>query len=77
MDLDDKKKATFTIGKCRRQFNVVPFGLCNAPPILERLKELIFRGLTWQTSILVYLGDIMVVGRTFEKQLNNLSDIFQ
>ncbi|RXX87394.1 hypothetical protein DD587_32390, partial [Klebsiella pneumoniae] len=47
---------------------VMPFELCNAPATFERLMEMVLRGLTWNTC-LVYLGDIMVIGKTFEGHL--------
>ncbi|GBN82998.1 Retrovirus-related Pol polyprotein from transposon 297 [Araneus ventricosus] len=54
----------------------MPFELCNAPATFERLMETELRGLTSE-SCLVYLDDIMTVGRTFEKHLNNIRKVFQ
>ncbi|UYV82319.1 K02A2.6-like [Cordylochernes scorpioides] len=51
------------------------FGLCNAPATFERLMELVLRGLTWKTC-LVYLDDVMVMGRTFGEHLKNFQEIF-
>ncbi|GBL62120.1 Retrovirus-related Pol polyprotein from transposon 297 [Araneus ventricosus] len=51
----------------------MPFGLCNAPATFERLMETVLRGLSSE-ACLVYLNDIIIVGRTFEEHLNNLPD---
>ena len=52
-------------------FNVMPFGLCNAPGTFQRLMDLVLAGLQW-SSCLVYLDDIIIVGRSFLEHLVNL-----
>ena len=42
------------------------FGFCNAPSTFQRLMEFVLSGLQWQTY-LVYLDDVIVVGRDFEE----------
>ncbi|GBM14977.1 Retrovirus-related Pol polyprotein from transposon 297 [Araneus ventricosus] len=54
----------------------MPFELCNAPATFERLMDTELRGLTSE-ACLVYLDDIITVGRTFEKHLNNIRKVFQ
>ncbi|GBL76562.1 Retrovirus-related Pol polyprotein from transposon 297 [Araneus ventricosus] len=54
----------------------MPFGLCNSPATFERLMETVLRGLSSE-ACLVYLDDIIIVGRTFEEHLNNLRKVFQ
>ncbi|UYV75275.1 K02A2.6-like [Cordylochernes scorpioides] len=75
MHPEDKEKTAFSTGSGLYQFTVMPFGLCNAPATFERLIELVLKGLTWKTC-LVYLDDIMVMGRTFEEHLRNLQEVF-
>lgn len=75
MHPDDKEKTAFTTGCGLYQFTVMPFGLCNAPATFERLMEFVLRGLTWKTC-LVYLDDVMVMGRNFEEHLRNLQEVF-
>ena len=58
------------------QWKVVPFGLCNAPSLFERLMEKIFTGLHWKI-LLIYLDDIVVYGKTFEEDLSRLYTVFQ
>ena len=54
----------------------MPFGLCNAPATFERPMESVLRGLTY-VACLVYLDDVIVIGRTFQEQLGNLHKVFQ
>ncbi|GBN30424.1 Retrovirus-related Pol polyprotein from transposon 297 [Araneus ventricosus] len=70
---EDKEKTAFTTGQGLWQFKVRPFGLCNAPATFERLMETVLRGLTSE-ACLVYLDDIIIVGRTFQEHLNNIPD---
>ena len=53
----------------------MPFGLCNAPATFQRLMNTILAG-QWE-SCLVYLDDIIIVGRTFEEHLLNLERVLQ
>ena len=47
------------------QFKVMPFGTSTSPAVFERLMERIFAGLTY-VSLLIYLDDIIIYGKTFE-----------
>ncbi|GBN56664.1 Retrovirus-related Pol polyprotein from transposon 297, partial [Araneus ventricosus] len=73
---EDKENTSFTTGQGLWQFKVMPFGLCNAPATFERLMETVLRGLTSE-ACLVYLDDIIIVGRTFQEHLNNIRKVFQ
>ena len=52
----------------------MPFGLCNAPATFERLMETVLSGLNWRTC-LIYLDDIIVIGKTFDDMINNLDEV--
>ena len=54
----------------------MPFGLCNAPATFQRLMDRVLMGLQW-TSCLVYIDDIIIVGKTFEEHLSNLEEVFK
>jgi transposase InsO family protein/predicted aspartyl protease len=73
---EDKEKTAFTLGSGLWQFTVMPFGLCNAPATFERLMDNILKGLSWKTC-LIYLDDIIVVGKSFEDHMINLKNVFQ
>ena len=73
---EDKEKTAFSVGNGLWQFNVMPFGLCNAPATFERLMERVLKGLHWRTC-LVYLDDIIVMGKNFEEHLENLGQVLE
>jgi hypothetical protein len=54
----------------------MPFGLCIIPVASESLMETVFRGLTYE-SCLVYLDNVIMIGRTFQERLLNLKKVFQ
>ena len=58
------------------QFNIMPFGLCNAPATFERLMARVLQGLRW-SHCLVYLDDIISFGTTSVDALDNLTLIFE
>jgi hypothetical protein len=68
---DDKEKTAFSTGQGLWQFTVMSFGLCNAPATFERLMETVLRS---HDSCLVYLDDVIVIGRTFEEHLLKLAE---
>ena len=57
------------------EFKIMPFGLCNAPATFQRLMDLISAGMQW-SQCLVYIDDVVVVGRTFQEHLQNLLAVF-
>jgi hypothetical protein len=73
---DDKEKTAFSTGQGLWQFTVMPFGLWNAPATFERLMETVLRGHTYD-SCLVYLDDVIVIGRTFQEHILNLRKVFE
>lgn len=76
MEPNDREKTAFTMGSGLWQFTVMPFGLCNAPATFERLMDTVLKGLSWDTC-LVYLDDVIVVGKTFQDHLKNLEQVFR
>ena len=76
MDARSREKTAFTTHSGLFEFNVMPFGLCNAPATFQRLMSSVLAGLIPE-SCLVYLDDIVVVGSTFEEHLVNLERVFQ
>ena len=72
----DRPKTGFVTRKGLFQFQVMPFGLCNAPATFERLMETVLAGLQWDIC-LIYLDDIIVYGRDFDEVIKNLSAVFE
>jgi hypothetical protein len=73
---DDKEKTALSTGQELWQLTVMPCGLCNATAIFERIMETVLRCLTYD-SCLVYLDDVIVIGRTFKEHLLILRKVFQ
>jgi transposase InsO family protein len=73
---DDKEKTAFATRTGLYEFNVLPFGLTNAPATFERVMETVLRGLHW-TECLVYLDDIIVFGRTFDETMGRLTHVLE
>ena len=73
---EDRQKTAFCTPEGLFEFKVMPFGLCNAPATFQRLMDLVLAGLQW-SHCLVYLDDVIILGRTFLDHLNNLRDIFK
>ena len=71
-----KEKSAFVVRGGLYQWTVMPFGLCNAPATFERLMENIKRGLQWE-SLLIYLDDIIIFGKTLEEEINRLREELQ
>lgn len=74
MDEADRAKTAFVTPDGLYEFNVMPFGLCNAPATFERLMDNILRGLKWQTC-LCYLDDVVVFSKDFDTHLLRLASV--
>ena len=72
---EDRQKTAFCTAEGLYEFNIMPFGLCNAPATFQRLMSLVLSGFQW-SSCLVYLDDMIVMGKTFEEHLKNLDLVF-
>ena len=73
---DDRAKTAFCTTEGLYQFRVMPFGLCNAPATFQRLMDLVLSGLQW-AHCLVYLDDVIILGRSFEEHIQNLGLVLQ
>lgn len=60
----DKNKTVFATPDGLYKFNVMPFGLCNAPATYECMIDALLRSLKWKTC-LCYLDDIVIFSTTF------------
>jgi len=74
MDDDARNKSAFITHSGLYAWNVLPFGLCNAPSTFERLMERVLAGLRWET-LLVYLDDVIVFGKTVAESVGRLEAV--
>ena len=72
----DMEKTAFSSHMGLYQYNVMPFGLCNAPATFEAMMETLLSDLLWK-KCLVYLDDVIVFGKTFQECLANLEDVLK
>ena len=75
MDPQDKEKTAFTTRYGIYEFNVMPFGLCNAPATFQRLMDRVYKGIAWK-FVVVYLDDTIVYSKTFNEHLTHLQRVF-
>ena len=59
LDPDDREKTAFVTHQELYEFNVMPFGLCNAPSTFQPLMEFLLTGLQWSIC-LIYLDDVII-----------------
>ena len=76
MDGRSKEKTAFSTHSGHYEFQVMPFGLCNGPATFQRLMETVLVGLS-RNCCMVYLDDVLVVGRSFVEHLDNLRKVFE
>ncbi|XP_056157718.1 uncharacterized protein LOC130132152 [Lampris incognitus] len=73
---DDRGKTAFITRYGLFEYTRMPFGLCNAPGTFQRAMEVVLRGLQWR-HLLVYLDDIIVLGRGVEEGLQSLGKVLE
>src|SRR6266498_463771 len=76
MDEKDREKTAFTCHLGLFEFNVMPFGLKNAPPTFQRMMNEILKD--WLDEfVAVYIDDIMIYSKTFEEHLGHIEKILK
>ena len=73
---ESQEKTAFITHEGLYEFCVMPFGLCNAPATFQWLMGRVLSGLI-PKKCMVYLDDILVVGRTFQEHLHNLREVME
>jgi hypothetical protein len=75
LDEHGRHKTAFFTKYGLYQYAKLPFGLCNSPAAFSRVIQLVLQELTWK-ECLAYLDDVVVLGRNFEDQIDNLRRVF-
>lgn len=77
LEASSKEKTAFTIqGRGLFHFNVLPFGLHNAPATWQRFIDNVL-GMDLEPFVFIYLDDAIIVTQTFEKHLEILEEVFK
>jgi len=76
LDQTTKEKTAFVTKFGIYEFEVMPFGLCNAPATFQRLMEKVLSNLLWK-FVVVYVDDINVGSKSFEEHLDYLKQVFE
>ena len=76
MNKKDKEKTAFISQFGLYEFNVMPFGLKNAPATFQRLMNHILQEFLYE-FVAVYLDDIIIYSTTYENHIQHLRKVFQ
>jgi hypothetical protein len=74
MDENDKEKTAFACHRGLFEFNVMPFGLSNAPAIFQELMSIVLQDCSDFAT--AYLDDILIFSSSLEEHLSHLRLIF-
>ncbi|XP_064398966.1 uncharacterized protein LOC135345475 [Halichondria panicea] len=75
---DSKEKTAFITHQGLYQFNVMPFGLRNAPAVFQRLMQQVLAGLNPEEGVpfaSVYIDDILIFSQSFNDHLQHLEAV--
>ena len=75
MNPADKHKTAFTCRYGTYEFNVMPFGLMNAPSTFQRVMNNVFMQLL-DSGVLVYMDDILVYSKSVKEHKELLNKVF-
>ena len=74
--MEDHDKTTFTCPWGTFSYPILPFGLCNAPTIFQRVVIEIFSNLV-NHCLEIYMDDFTPYGNNFEESLTNLEKVLK
>ena len=72
---DSQEKTAFSTPQGLFEFRVMPFGLCNAPSVFQRLMQQVLTGLNPPEGpdfVSGYIDDVLVFSRTLEEHMEHL-----
>ncbi|CAF4586516.1 unnamed protein product, partial [Didymodactylos carnosus] len=74
IDEKDRQKTTFVTSEGIYDFNVMPYGLSNAPLTFQRIINSVLGDLRWH-KCLVYLDDIIVYSTSFKQHVTDIEEV--
>ena len=75
LDQDSKAKTAFVTLFGKYEFNVVPFGLAQAPAYFQQLISIVLQDCS--DFAMAYLDDIIIFSQNEEDHLNHIETIFK
>ena len=72
MDENDRHKTAFSTSNGHYEFNVMPFGLKNAPATFQRMMQTALKDIA---DVTVYLDDILIFSATWEEHLRTIKKV--
>ena len=72
----DKEKTAFSVPRGKYEFNVTPYGLCNAGASYQRMMDITLSGLP-SDRILAYMDDIIIYSNNIDEHVNDLQNVFE
>ena len=72
---DDREKTAFSVPRGKFEFNLTPYGLCNAGASYQRLMDMCLSGLP-ADRVLAHMDDIMILTPDFDTHLHQLKTVF-
>ena len=76
IDKTDVEKTAFRTPIGHFEYNVLPFGLTNAPATFQNVMNNVFRELLGR-SVLVYLDDILIYSKTAEEHVRHVTEVLK
>ena len=70
MNEKDKEKTAFACHRGLFEFNVMPFGLSNAPAVFQELMSVVLQGC--DRFVTAYVDDFMIFSATLEEHMHIL-----
>ena len=71
----DREKTAFSVPRGKFEFNVTPYGLCNAGATYQRMIDITLSGLPSE-RVLAYMDDIVVYSKSFDEHIESLNKVF-
>ena len=77
MRQSDVEKTAFSVNGGKYEFIRMPFGLKNSPATFQRAMDDVLRKLIVEGKCLVYIDDVIILGKNLEEHLRNIREVFE